>query len=118
MLQVNDPEIVLGSHQLDFWTNICICHSLIVEVGPLGQPIYQGPSPDEVALVEAGKKLGFEYVSRTVDTITLNMQGHEVRHTILNVLEFSSDRKRMSVIAQAPQGTIRLYCKGADSTIL
>lgn len=32
---------------------------------------------------------------------------------LLNVLEFSSDRKRMSVILRFPDGSIRLYCKGA-----
>jgi len=36
---------------------------------------------------------------------------------ILNVLEFSSSRKRMSVICRTPLGKIKLLCKGADSVI-
>lgn len=78
----------------------------------------QGPSPDEVALVEAGKQLGFEFCERTMSSITLNFQNHLVKFDILNVLEFSSERKRMSVIARSQDGTIRLYCKGADNAIL
>ncbi|CAL8071819.1 unnamed protein product [Orchesella dallaii] len=36
---------------------------------------------------------------------------------ILNVLEFTSTRKRMSVVVRAPDGKIQLYCKGTDSVI-
>ena len=39
------------------------------------------------------------------------------QYEILNVLEFTSDRKRMSVIARTPTGKIKLYCKGADTVI-
>jgi hypothetical protein len=36
-----DP-IVLAAHLVDFWTNICLCHSLIVEeAADDGPPIYQ-----------------------------------------------------------------------------
>lgn len=36
----------------------------------------------------------------------------------MNVLEFNSDRKRMSIIVKDMQnGHITLYCKGADSII-
>ncbi|MBZ3872187.1 Phospholipid-transporting ATPase IB [Sciurus carolinensis] len=37
---------------------------------------------------------------------------------ILNILEFSSNRKRMSIIVRTPAGHLRLYCKGADTVIL
>ncbi|XP_054945637.1 phospholipid-transporting ATPase IB-like [Physeter macrocephalus] len=43
--------------------------------------------------------------------------GEEFTFEILTVLEFSSTRKRMSVIVQTPTGQVRLYCKGADSVI-
>lgn len=35
--------VVLGHHMVDFWTNVCVCHNLIVEAGPegAGPPIYQ-----------------------------------------------------------------------------
>ena len=36
---------------------------------------------------------------------------------VLNVLEFSSDRKRMSIIVR-DENVIKLYIKGADSEII
>lgn len=37
---------------------------------------------------------------------------------ILNVLEFNSDRKRMSVVVRCQDGTLRVFCKGADNVML
>ncbi|PVZ98884.1 hypothetical protein BB558_005116 [Smittium angustum] len=37
---------------------------------------------------------------------------------VLAVIEFSSVRKRMSVVYRCPDGKIRLFCKGADSVII
>ena len=78
----------------------------------------QGPSPDEVALVEGGKHLGFEFVHRTSDGVRVRILGVEATFSILNVMDFTSDRGRMSVIARCPDGTIRLFCKGADTKVL
>ncbi len=37
--------VVLGCHLLDFWINICLCHSLIVEEAEdEGPPIFQASS--------------------------------------------------------------------------
>ena len=80
--------------------------------------VVQGPSPDEVALVEGGRQLGFEFLSRSMQGITLRMLGHEATFEVLNMMEFSSERGRMSVIARSPDGTIRLFAKGADSKML
>lgn len=41
----------------------------------------------------------------------------EHRYQLLHILEFSSDRKRMSVIVRTPSGKIKLFCKGADTVI-
>lgn len=30
-------QVLLGHHMIDFWTNLCVCHSLIVEDGPSGR---------------------------------------------------------------------------------
>jgi len=108
-----------GLHLIDFWTNICVCHSLIVETDDeTGATSVQGPSPDEVALVNTARQLGFHFLGRDASNIYLDLQGEKVQFEVLNVLEFSSDRRRMSVIARSPDGTIRLFIKGADSTIL
>lgn len=36
---------------------------------------------------------------------------------MIHVIEFSSDRKRMTVIVKLPDGRIKVMCKGADSII-
>jgi magnesium-transporting ATPase (P-type) len=35
-------------------------------------------------------------------------------YKVLNILEFSSARKRMSVILRTEEGRLFLFCKGAD----
>eukprot|EP00884_Botryococcus_braunii_P012317 jgi/Botrbrau1/21086/Bobra.0144s0084.1 len=112
--------IVLGHHVADFWTIVCICHNLIVEANPKPwrPPVYQGPSPDEVALVDAARALGFEFKRRSRTHLNLTLMGHDVVYEVLNVLEFTSERARMSVVARAPDGTIRLYTKGSDAMML
>eukprot|EP00803_Ostreobium_quekettii_P011454 evm.model.scf_1059.1 EVM.evm.TU.scf_1059.1 scf_1059:98-2784(-) len=40
-----------------------------------------------------------------------------MEYEILNILEFTSTRKRMSVICRGPDGGILLYCKGADTVV-
>jgi phospholipid-translocating ATPase len=39
------------------------------------------------------------------------------RFKILQILEFDSTRKRMSVVIELEDGRLRLLCKGADSAI-
>jgi magnesium-transporting ATPase (P-type) len=78
----------------------------------------QGPSPDEVALVECARTLGFEFVSRSATHTTLSILGEQHSFETLEVMEFSSERQRMSVIVRCPDGTIKLFCKGADAMML
>uniref|UniRef100_A0A8B9QD64 Phospholipid-transporting ATPase n=1 Tax=Apteryx owenii TaxID=8824 RepID=A0A8B9QD64_APTOW len=54
---------------------------------------------------------------RLLQNIENDHLGKEETFEILNVLEFSSNRKRMSVIVRTPAGQLRLYCKGADNVI-
>ena len=37
---------------------------------------------------------------------------------MLTVLDFTSERARMSVVARSPDGTLRLFCKGSDQALL
>jgi hypothetical protein len=52
----------------------------------------QGPSPDEVALVDGARQIGFEFKERSHSSVRLDMQGEEVVYEVLNVMEYSSDR--------------------------
>ncbi|KAL5012928.1 hypothetical protein ScPMuIL_011479 [Solemya velum] len=72
---------------------------------------------DEAALLKGAKQLGYVFTSRTPEAVTVTVFGREERYEILNVLEFTSDRKRMSVVVRGPDGKIKLLCKGADTVI-
>ena len=89
---------------------------MIIEKDEDGQPKIQAESPDEAALVEAAHEFNFRFVERKAAGVcVVSILGVEKVYTVLNVLEFNSDRKRMSVICQAPDGALVLYSKGADN---
>ncbi|XP_034454748.1 phospholipid-transporting ATPase IA [Hippoglossus hippoglossus] len=112
-LQSNHPT---ASVIMEFMTMMAICHTAVPERTD-GNITYQAASPDESALVKAAQTLGFVFSGRTPDTVIAEMLGTEERYELLHVLEFTSVRKRMSVIMRTASGKIRLYCKGADTVI-
>ncbi|XP_029794343.1 phospholipid-transporting ATPase IB-like [Suricata suricatta] len=100
----------------EFLTLLCVCHTVVPERD--GNKItYQASSPDEAALVKGVKTLGFVFTTRTPSSVTIDVMGQNFTFEILNILEFSSNRRRMSVIVRTPTGKLRLYCKGADTVI-
>ncbi|OAD71346.1 hypothetical protein PHYBLDRAFT_96072, partial [Phycomyces blakesleeanus NRRL 1555(-)] len=106
-----------------FGLALAICHTAIPERNnPDNEDEieYKAQSPDEAALVGTARDLGFVFLNHTAKTRTLTVlvKGKEQRFTLLNILEFNSTRKRMSVIVR-PEGSdkIVLLCKGADSII-
>lgn len=42
----------------------------------------------------------------------------EIKYKLLNVIEFTSARKRMTVIVRTQDNRIKVMCKGADSIII
>ncbi|KAK5878527.1 hypothetical protein CesoFtcFv8_023926 [Champsocephalus esox] len=100
----------------EFFKLLSLCHTVMVEHKE-GDLVYQAASPDEGALVTAARNFGFVFLSRTQDTITIREMDRETTYEMLAMLDFNSDRKRMSIILKFPDGRIRLYCKGADTVI-
>uniref|UniRef100_A0A674DLP7 Phospholipid-transporting ATPase n=1 Tax=Salmo trutta TaxID=8032 RepID=A0A674DLP7_SALTR len=100
----------------EFLTMMAVCHTVVPEREE-DQLIYQASSPDEGALVKGAKGLGFVFTARTPGSVIMEARGKEKSFELLNVLEFSSNRKRMSVVVRTPDGKLRLYCKGADNVI-
>uniref|UniRef100_A0A8C6VCD9 Phospholipid-transporting ATPase n=1 Tax=Naja naja TaxID=35670 RepID=A0A8C6VCD9_NAJNA len=96
---------------------LALCHTVMVEEKE-SELVYQAASPDEEALVTAARNLGYVFLSRTQDTITISELGIQRTYKVLALLDFNSVRKRMSVLVQDPEGCIKLYTKGADSVIL
>ncbi|XP_075031954.1 phospholipid-transporting ATPase IK [Calonectris borealis] len=101
----------------EFLRLLALCHTVMVEEKG-DRLVYQAASPDEEALVSAARNLGYVFLARTQDTITISELGKKRTYKVLAMLDFNSDRKRMSVLVRDPQGTIRLYTKGADTVIL
>ncbi|XP_057205620.1 probable phospholipid-transporting ATPase IA isoform X3 [Triplophysa rosa] len=120
----NDPSLLenLQSNHptapviMEFMTMMAICHTAVPERTD-GKITYQAASPDEGSLVRAAQNLGFVFSGRTPDCVIVESFGEEEKYELLHVLEFTSPRKRMSVIMRTPSGKIRLYCKGADTVI-
>ncbi|XP_034457388.1 phospholipid-transporting ATPase IC [Hippoglossus hippoglossus] len=100
----------------EFFKLLSLCHTVMVEHKD-GELVYQAASPDEGALVTAARNFGYVFLSRTQDTITIKEMDQETTYEMLALLDFNSDRKRMSIILKFPDGRIRLYCKGADTVI-
>jgi phospholipid-translocating ATPase len=110
-----------------FWTTLALCHTVLAGVDPQsGLLEYKAQSPDEAALVQAAADLGFEFRGRDRDILFLRtpFAGEPLRFRLLNILEFTSSRKRMSVIVrqlgeegQPETNPILLFTKGADNVI-
>ncbi|RKK81469.1 putative phospholipid-transporting ATPase DNF3 [Fusarium oxysporum] len=102
---------------------VALCHTCLPEYKENGELVFQAASPDELALVRAAQELGYLVVNRTTQTITLRVtqpDGHEeeLKYEVLDVIEFTSARKKMSIVVRFPDGRVSVICKGADSAIL
>lgn len=101
----------------EFLTLLSVCHTVIPEKSEDGHITYHAASPDERALVSGAANFGYVFNARTPSSVEISALGKIEHYEILNVLEFTSTRKRMSVIVRNSKGEIKLYCKGADTVI-
>ena len=110
-----------------FLTLISLCHSVVIDhecTDLEGKVKYNAQSPDELCLVAMASENGFRFKGRRqlpdgTAKLMIEVNDVEMNFTLLNVLEFDSDRKRMSVIVKCESnGKIVLYSKGADSVIM
>ncbi|KAL7370016.1 hypothetical protein ABVT39_016308 [Epinephelus coioides] len=116
-------------HEELFFRALCLCHTVQVKeeetVDGIKHGIHQGKStsfyisssPDEVALVEGMKRLGFTYLRLKDSHMEILNREDEIERSLLEVLTFDSVRRRMSVIVRSNTGELYLFCKGADSSI-
>lgn len=104
----------------EFLTLLATCHTVIPEFQSDGSIKYQAASPDEGALVEGGAYLGYKFLIRKPSSVIVLIEetGEEKTFELLKICEFNSSRKRMSTIFRTPDGSVKLYCKGADTVIM
>src|SRR6218665_1906626 len=100
----------------EFFILLSVCHTVIPEPVTASEKLkknrpkeiqYSASSPDEAALVKGAQKIGFEFQERTPQKVIVNVLGQNETFEILQTLEFNSDRKRMSVIAKTPDGSLK-----------
>ena len=97
---------------------LSFCHTIITEELE-GDVKYNASSPDELALLNFARYIGFKYTGIDDENfMCVEFKGKVIKKKLLYVLEFTSDRKRMSVITEDEDGYIEIMCKGADSIIL
>ncbi|KAI3784286.1 hypothetical protein L1987_43383 [Smallanthus sonchifolius] len=106
----------------DFFLALAACNTIVPIVVNASNPNeklidYQGESPDEQALVYAAAAYGFMLIERTSGHIVIDIQGERQRFNVLGMHEFDSDRKRMSVILGFPDSTVKVFVKGADTSM-
>ncbi|KAI9872458.1 MAG: hypothetical protein M1830_001602 [Pleopsidium flavum] len=119
------PHTLFARKSRFFLLSLALCHTCLPELKTNGDIDYQAASPDELALVHAAQELGYMMVDRQAGTITIKTwpkgsEGEPVFevYEILNVIEFSSNRKRMSIVVRMPNRLICIFCKGADSSLM
>lgn len=119
------PHTVFARKVRFFLLSIALCHTCIPEKKGDGEIEYQAASPDEQALVRGAQELGYIVMDRQNSTITVKTfpSGHDSKpnletYQVLDVIEFSSSRKRMSIIVRMPDQRTCVFCKGADSTLI
>ncbi|GAM27227.1 hypothetical protein SAMD00019534_104020 [Acytostelium subglobosum LB1] len=114
---LNSEDLNMSKLIKEFFSVLAVCHTVVPEEEN-GVITYQASSPDESALVTAAKEVGFNFCRRSLKSVTIiDPNGQELEFQILNILEFNSVRKRMSVIVRHPDGRLLLYTKGADTAI-
>lgn len=67
-------------------------------------------------MVDAARHLGFKFLNSSANQIKIDIFGEKLNLELLRCFEFNSERKRMSIIIR-DQGVIKLFIKGADSSI-
>ncbi|KII88208.1 hypothetical protein PLICRDRAFT_175835 [Plicaturopsis crispa FD-325 SS-3] len=108
-----------------FFSVLALCHTVLTTIDPeTGAIEYKAQSPDEAALVQAAADVGFVFRGREREILHLQTPFSDAieRYELLNILEFTSARKRMSVIVRkvdgaGADGRLFLMCKGADNVI-
>jgi len=119
--EYNQCEVALrnqADYLSEFWTAVLLCNEVVADT-EAQRIVYMGASPDEVTLVDAAKQIGFVFLHRCPESIQTSINSQLMEFPILTTLEFTSVRRRMSVIVRNPvDQSIRLYMKGADISVL
>ncbi|KIY50725.1 phospholipid-translocating P-type ATPase [Fistulina hepatica ATCC 64428] len=108
-----------------FLSVLALCHTVLaVPTDNESVFVYKAQSPDEAALVQAAADIGYVFEGRERDNLALRTPNAVEHYELLNILEFTTARKRMSVVVrrvgegeEEKDGKVFIFTKGADSVI-
>ena len=125
-IPLNTNELLLEQ----FWYALALCHTCSIQLNEKGIEEYACVSPDSIELVKAAREQGWKFSESGTNSIKRiqigigNNKEEIIDFERLQLIEFSSDRKRETVIVKKKNSKnninndiIKLYCKGADSII-
>ncbi|KDR73714.1 hypothetical protein GALMADRAFT_71945 [Galerina marginata CBS 339.88] len=107
----------------DFFLVLSLCHTVMAAAdAETGSINYKAQSPDEAALVQAAADMGYVFLGKNKDILSLRTprSADVEKYELLEILEFTSARKRMSVILRRVDietNELLLLTKGADNVI-
>jgi len=121
---------------VEFFRALALCNT-VIPTYPKSEweVVYRTSSPDEEAMVKAAAELNVKLLKRQLRDIELSVNDQTENYRLLHSLEFTPERKRMSVIVQPKDPAARypadfvaqskksspfarLYIKGADDKII
>eukprot|EP01044_Picomonas_judraskeda_P001909 COSAG03_NODE_123_length_12291_cov_19.979413_11_plen_927_part_00 len=125
-LQARCAKATTDDPIITFFRSMALNHTAVPQTTADGERFYSSASPDEEALVMAAADAGAELLTVTDEHIEVRVPGdgfsgnlrERQRYELLAHLEFSSERKRMSVIVRCTTtNKIFLHTKGADDCV-
>lgn len=100
-----------------FAVALALCHNLGIEASADADASieYRAESPDEAALAAGAAQLGVVFLGRKQNRVMLKEFGRDRVYTLELTVPFDSDRKRMTVLVRADDGSYIVFTKGADT---
>lgn len=103
--------------EVDLMRNLVLNNSVVPQQKNPDKP--KASSPDEAALVEAARYLGCKLLVRENENVEISICDQKERYRVRQELEFTSERKRMSVIVEdLKTHKLLMFTKGADEALL
>jgi magnesium-transporting ATPase (P-type) len=90
--------------------SLAICHTIVTSQDPKDETkfILNSSSPDELSMINGAKYYGVQFVERNSHNEIILRYSNQITELrtfkLLNIIEFTSERKRMTVIVRDPEG--------------
>lgn len=117
MRRLSDGMLIYNQQSPNIPERLLMMLATAHEVSISSQGEREGTSQDEMAILDFCKEMGVNLTQRTFESLTLVAKNHQISRKILRCIEFTSERKRQSVLFEE-HGQVWLVVKGADESML